>query len=1361
MAKLQGNNTFNNGLNLDFDLMTVGSDMYILSENGRILYSDQASLSWVNAKGNTPAITFEPEVAGNYIPIGYAVINNLLILWIVREDEAIGEIGLVTFDEFGIQNAYQTLMSDNSFTDKFTFTIVNQIEAYGIYENDQCLRTYWVDGVEDDSNPPRTFTFKFDGPDINLATDYSAVTLSPHAVNQQADFNMGIIKFVQSISGSIPAGMYEMSYRLVTADGYATPWYPPTLPLFVTQDSVNALNWNEYEMEGTETFVSTSKGNRWEIKGIDIRYQVIEVAYVHYIADGVPYESNIFVRTTITGTTMTFDHVINNGTPLDPLEIPAQRVAFSGAKTLDFKEEVQYLGNINERFFRLTDAEQEALLVNLTIEPKFRLMSSDTQFLDTTLGAPPDENITFPGRPITHQPPASALLGIEKNLNQSVSENYELVNDYRNYKGTQVSHQFVGFWRGEPYRLGIQFFDEVGNASFTYHIADVTVDDQYGTDLNWTRLKADGTTVSDSFTYGEFFRLTSNATEGEDPIVTGDIVDPTNKLRILGFEIGGLDITSLKSRIKGFMIVRAERDSNILGQGLIMPCVREQSYTTPLPIPIQDWIGDNSTIPMIPSDATGTITLATIKQSKLFYHLENNVSTETNPDDRFKLRPNASVMYMPDVDFDISRFPTAQPADRIKLVGMCGQKNFDAADDAPRHRQWMTYNNYVIQKLDITDNSYHRTALAPYPLFGDQASINSLRLADYGGTPGGKFENYGSTTLTFINSTGIEAGDAGDDNPMAFYSVDNAFGKSDIYAHGKNRTMFIQHNDFGIASSPITYEDRTSLQYSNFFIANYVRPNATPYGGITPSSMEQTRFISTGHFQPVNNPAITCPDVVNEIEIFGGDCYLDYIALARSYGILLENTYQDNDAYSDYGMGVMFPLESDLHHSLRQATNISGVSDNPMYPDVGLKPAKVFYGDDVVTSAVQSGLFLSWDYPGGASKDYGQTVVSESNVEEFNISGVLGLQAILKIYFGELSQFKNIDKYPIRWRYSQNKIYGEPIDKYRQFLANDYRDLQGQYGPITSSKFIFGQIYTFQHKAFGRLRAFDRGALVDQTLGNLYTGLGANLDGVDYISDKFGNLHQWSLISSGKALYWVDAYKRSIMRFAQDGMISLSDDRNVKVFADNAIPDLQFYNQPAQGNGIMSVYDFDNDESIFTFIRTFQEPLSKFTDNIIYNEKTDRFVDTPTFDANFGLSFNDSVYYFNRELANTMYLHNQGNRGEYFGEIKDSKLTIVVNDNASMAKVFDNIRMNINDSVVDMIKEIIMETQNQTETIDMTTDTRWKYLEDILRSPLRTFDQNDRMRGKWIKLTFVFDNTPNAKLIFTNLITLMRPSRRF
>lgn len=1349
----QASNTFSGGLNLDFDIMLVEDNAYVLSENGRILYSDQGSISWTNAKGNIAAVTFNPEVPGSYFPLGYTVINNLFIVFLVNDTETIGEIGLITFDENGIQNSYNTLMSDNSFSEKFDFKKSNLIEARGVYENDECIRVYWCDGVEDDSNPPRAFTFKYDGGGINIANFYSAVTLSPHSVDQQAEFLMGIIKFIKSISGSIPAGQYLYSYRLITADGYATPWYPPTRPLFVTQDGINSTNWNEYEMEGTETFVNSGKGNRIEIKGIDERYQEIEVAYVHYIADGSPFESNVFVRTGITSDIMTFDHVSNSGDPIDPLEIPAQRVSFTGVKTINIKDNVQYEGNVNERFLRLTDAEQEDLLSNLTIEPKFRLMRSDEVELETTNPPPADDSVaTFVEDPITHQVPKNGLS--TKRLNQLHTEDYVIDNDYINYKGTQVSHIFEGMFRGEVYRLGIVLFDLIGNPSFAYHLADLTFDDQYGDTINWSRLRADGTIQTGSFTYGDTFRTTSDGTEAEDPVLNGENgADALARLRILGVDISGIDITNIKDKISGFMITRAERDKQILGQGLIMPCGKEGSYTVPLPTPSQRWVAASTLLPIPNSEAGDPLFLNSSLQSESFYHLEKDTAaSETN--DKVYLRPNTSTMYMPDIDFDIARYPTPQSVDRIKLVGQCSQKEMPGEPTWPKIRQYMHYNNYVVQKCDYTAGTFHYTADAPYPRLGDDASIVDMRLADYGGTSGGKIENY-QGSLDFYNSCGLRAGNDSNSDPHAFY-LDDDVNKRDIYAHGKNRTMFIFHNNFGIAGAPLAYEDTSGYGLTTYFIANYKRPNASPYGGLNSSSIEQTIFVSTGHFQPVNNPTIPDPNIVNDIEVFGGDCYLDYFGFARLYGLLLDKDFQGNGVYSDYGLGTLFPLESEIHHSLRQATNIG--SGNPMWPDIGLQPATAFFGDDTTTNRIQNGLFLSWDYEGN---DYGQTAVADSNVEEFNISGVLFLEAVLKVFFGLFQRFKSIDKFPTRWRYSQPKVYGELVDQFRIFLANDFHDLKGTYGQITSSEYIFDQIYSFQMRAFGRLRAFDRAALATQNLGNLYTGLGDALDGIDYISTINGNQHQWSLCNSGKALYWVDVFQRNIMRFAQDGSLSISDARKVNSFVNDFAPLLDLEDNPILGKGIRSIFDFENGEVIFSFVND-SPGVNRKTNHIIYNEATNVFVDTPVFDINHSFRFKNFVYFFQDGFNNNLWLHNSGDRGKYMGTIEESKISVVINNMASLSKVFDTIRMNINSNVVNLLDRIEMETPDQSFIISsIPTDNRFKYLEQILRGPLRTYDQPNRMRGKWIKLTFVFDNNIDERIIFTNLLTNFRPSNRF
>jgi hypothetical protein len=151
--------------------------------------------------------------------------------------------------------------------------------------------------------------------------------------------------------------------------------------------------------------------------------------------------------------------------------------------------------------------------------------------------------------------------------------------------------------------------------------------------------------------------------------------------------------------------------------------------------------------------------------------------------------------------------------------------------------------------------------------------------------------------------------------------------------------------------------------------------------------------------------------------------------------------------------------------------------------------------------------------------------------------------------------------------------------------------MNGSYGEITSSSYLFNQIYSFQELAFGRLRASDR-AFIESSTGALTTGVGGKLDGIDYISTKYGNQHQFSMTNSGKAIYWIDVDKRKAVRFAGDGRASLSDMRGLHDFFKNELGN--YYNQdsPAGGFGISVGYDFRNNHVFWTFVRDYYKTLT-------------------------------------------------------------------------------------------------------------------------------------------------------------------------
>src|SRR5690606_19437416 len=121
---------------------------------------------------------------------------------------------------------------------------------------------------------------------------------------------------------------------------------------------------------------------------------------------------------------------------------------------------------------------------------------------------------------------------------------------------------------------------------------------------------------------------------------------------------------------------------------------------------------------------------------------------------------------------------------------------------------------------------------------------------------------------------------------------------------------------------------------------NYKRPKVSAYGGATLSALATTIFTTTGHFQPVNNPSFPMPanDIYDNVEVWGGDCWLDYHTQLRLYPDVRDDKPNPGSSYVDYAVGMSFPLEMDANHRLRYANS----SPKNQYANVGSRTARAF-----------------------------------------------------------------------------------------------------------------------------------------------------------------------------------------------------------------------------------------------------------------------------------------------------------------------------------------------------------------------------------------------------------------------------------
>jgi hypothetical protein len=1486
----QGNssiNVFSAGMSGDTDVLNTDPSTYRDSMNGRLMFNKDGTYSWETENGTKTSFTLRPNNGldtRKYKILGNTGNDNIRIIWSTIEDAnpalSNSEIGIFSIDEAGV-GQYKTLFNDanDPNQDKFNLLYKNQIEARFVYENPKIIRCYWIDGIKTDSNRPRTFTMSFDE---NLATPignesdvvaYSIDSPSVFAMNSQTDFRMGIMKYVRNVGGGLVSGIYQYSYSLGTKEGYNTPWYPIGRRVVVCNAQVSSTNWHTYQFSSSG--ITTSKGNQIEIKGIDTRYDRIRISYTLMYTSNTVVHSKIWMQTEITNDIMSFDHVGNVGEPILTEEIAATFSGIVGAKTLNIKDATLYYGNIKENL--LPEFDIEPILENLEIQVFCKDMRSDE-------GNP--NGIHQP--PITHQDPKFGITQVKQHSAAGGIEDYQINNEYCNYKGTQIDHLYPGYFRAETYRFAIVFFDKLGFESFAFHLGDVKMPNVTGTTWEWQRIKEDGSltpnVVGNNFV--PFWQTNNwNYTGFQSPkVLVGDIgqnyrdglgTRQTSHLKIMGVKFGGIDISSIKHLISGFKIVRAPRDKSILLQGAIMPTVGtvdndDGPIVLPLPKTHQNFFDFGQGTAPNQNSQTGPGQVAMIDPGGFW-----GEGSGTSDDDRLFLRPNISVLYAPALNFGTAGLPGIQSEDQVKIIGCAWDtysespppnENTLQAFRASAASQWYGkhYNTW---------NDWHKPGYStnPFPRYESyMEGVVTAKLLD----PCGKVENFAPGTLTLVNDVKIRNASSGDKR----------------FAKGAFRSLYMLHGNFIPTSSTGGTNDFSysplfkngnpatsgwpgntglSMEFMGHLLFNWVRPNPSPYGGLTLSALEQSIFFGTGHFQPVNNPTFDAQgmpanDIFDDIEVWGGDCFLDYVSMMRMYPHAPD--LDDKDDYSD---GRIWPWENEYNHTLRFAGSEGGEGTDKML---------------VWANVMARPIGNLANYPGSAFGVYIGDCDDDNNptgvFEEFSINGVLNFQEITVFFNPKPVNFLSNDIFPVRWRYTPVKLYGDTIDTWRTMQVNDFRDLNGRYGEITSSLYIFNQIYSWQVSGFGRLRASDRALIESQQGGTLTTGIGDKLDGVDYISTEFGNQHQWSLFASNSAAYWVDVNRRKIMRFAQDGQTPLSDIKGQHSFLEQELPLFEDYDNPVLNRGVHGVFDFGNNEAIFTFNRdrtiypdtngniqilsrsgygktyspyivgqnqtalvsstangqpiflpignvgvginentvfylhTVTTALNTFVTMDVYN--TDNSGITLLFTAQVGkyyrlfrhgindawmyeevdandttshktsLTFNEygnwyasyhgyaPTHYIGTKfvvvsqdakgdygLEENIQIHDMGLKGEFYSWSNKSYFTISVNESPMVAKAFDSLRINCNEDANTYIDTILMLTETQFYFMDMTTDSRKKYLEDVLRVPLRTETQENRMRGKHLSLTVELKNNTTFNARITNLVTYFRPSKRF
>jgi len=1206
-----------------------------------------------------------------------------------------GEIGVVTINDANVAT-YTPIYNHAS----LNFTQYRKIRGLGYPENEKIERVYWTDNFNNgrvlnikDSyfiNMPAPFSTIQNGvqymviggivlyngtyygsglPNGNVFTYDSAnpaptvidgnPILNEYILYQSLDFvpgkylaNINFIRFLTG--GTLTGGAKQYFYRLgFSNQGYYSAWSPGSYPINVGLKSPGTY----YNTVGCGVITANSqKGILLEIDNIDTVFDTIEVACASYDSDKdvITNIQSVF-RGTITGSTMQISHYgtedIADWTVADISTFTASIDRF---KDLTTSKNYLLIGNIKERPELTIDTS------SVTIGNRFYYLPADNYgnrfSKDNTHDGIGGHGI-FPNGGVLNE--SAGQIGSPQQAQLYQNNDYGVASMSGGYvygnctNELQVDGNYVVqggagdaiIYNGTTYNSGEVFtvvngvFDYTvqGNAivqacivlnQYNEIISSVTVPKQKiipilndfwdykgGATTQYLRQYMSGETYRFALVFFDkkgnpFFARWIGDHQLPDIETKGGLLKPylfnnnstcqsdpefnmaKFSYRLNGILINGVTIPqSLLSEVSGFSIMRAPRDKQRYAQGLLWQTVSDldtdanQSYIKPLGgnIISTDWYYSQYILGNGKSNGIVDKIFTFYAPDAVFGDKETNSINPLGSSLELACGLDAlgnSAYYVNTGGSSMS--PDSQTVKGslagYNFAGGIGSKNYLIGNNGYWKSSGIKTTPIQTWVLMKSDDVVSGIHPPSYAFFNGRTAITSSSL-------GGDYISWDSSSNVLIKTE--------DDLYLPYSSPQAIYGSGTIKKFTGNAAADLVGSTMkGLCN---LYVQKTSL-----------------YGGQTPSAIANTPFISTGHYQDLTNidfskvPQNSNGDYVfNNIDVFGGDTFLNIVDYCRLFPDQNSHTYGmgslgKKDAY---GAWCYFPCETTLNIALREGNS---VTKNFVLPFSGT-------GIGNASTSVPENLYTNKAYPS---------------------EGTQFVYPALPVNFTNASFFA----YRVRW--AGAKISGEIIDSFRQFLTNNYRDLNGERGQINNLETKDNKVFFWQDNAVGYLPIQERVATSGLEGQDVQLGIGGVVDRFDEINSYFGNQHQNSLCQTEKGFIWFDMQRRALLTMSAGAEIGeISAAKGLQSFF-NTVFETQLSNNPIKntdtplmGIGITSVFDPKFKMTYITF-KNFDASNNKMDFTVGYSHQRECIVGFYDFCPAISHSFNDFVFAANEANSN-------------------------------------------------------------------------------------------------------------------------------
>lgn len=1149
-----------------------------------------------------------------FAPVGFASFPDKLILFSADEETInTGEIGEVTFDNAGI-GTYLPLYchkdlgfsKNNPFPKDGIVTKPENISTKRVYftDNKNPLRVFNtvdprirnvngtlktvasgsltltkqymvlsnIPGGNNVEHPVASGNFY--GAQETLGTVFTATTTTYGGTGFVVEYipidslsvvpnhNLGKIRPKQISGGNLLSGSYQYAYQLESATGARSNWSYVSLPVYIANTAYPGTNTLSYvNYQGESTVVDVLKRMIITIDGIDTSFSKIRVAFIHGTAFKVLNDPEIFFKGNITGSLMDIDHFGTEITEkLLNIDLTTITPSLDLVKSIAAAKNILFPANVG-----LTHDPEIDLTASVTAEVIEYLIPSDTagevtnanlisagfgvightkvnslalgntailprQWYEVTGTAGGGPN-TVVYNAVTYNAGqffrglygvltatqngdcrAIAVIRIQKytspaTLTAGNYENIRIVDDFVDYKGTVVAHYLKSHWRKEKYRYGFLVWNLHGVPLFVNFLKDKTFPAQYndGVSLDtagvpWPATDGDGGAIA----------FDPSLIEYDDPTKTATVRSLGIRFSNFNFNIVatafGVSLADLPKVIKGFSIVRCPRDETIVAQGIMFPTLIGGANQIH-PQSIID-IGNDS-----------------------FY-----------PNGR---KPNYYNWFSPDFLQKFDGRPNISAGDYLRIEDYYEPSNVADPVGGPNGLRIVSGHNWYWK--------HYTPAVA--------SAANG-------------FYSKGAIQLLFTPSTiAIDTAAIGVAIPSQPFTFNN-------FARVGNVAALTSKNRFGAGSRTMLIAiDTDETGFPNGFgdfgqfakkkpVVSWIRNKSNLYGGTSPEAKAANLYMWCNHYQPLDSAFMTymtgtadatpsnpgqlkAAGIVNNVEVFGGDAFVNITGITRH----LQGMLVPQVAY-----GLTVPLESNINTGFVSGRNF-----------------------------VRDRFFNSAEAPNGLIYN---TTPSLSKDEAFLYSSMYSNSQHQLLYPARPIGFAAQKRDEHLILFSDTKTDGEIIDSWTQFRPNNFNRVDGQFGAIINVRAKSTRLFYWQNKGIGYLPVQER-TTIGSPLGDaVQLGIGGVIERFDEIDYFYGNQHQHGISEAEDFFMWFDMRRRAMLRLGFGGQLDkmkmiegLDSFFNSKLdeIETETPPTILDSDNPFIGRGITSIYDSHHKIAFITF----------------------------------------------------------------------------------------------------------------------------------------------------------------------------------